>query len=75
MSPGQWKKNRIPDDQINLREGISNSNFIVSAVPADGLAPLGAKSFAGTVMTKAFHTYTTSTWTAKTVSKPVILSS
>ena len=50
-------------------------NFIVSAVPADGLAPLGARSFAGTVMTKDFHTYKTSTWTAKTVSKPVILSS
>ena len=28
------------------------SNFIVSIVPADGLAPLGARSSAGTVMTK-----------------------
>ena len=28
------------------------SNSVVSAVPADGLAPLGAKPSAGTVMTK-----------------------
>ena len=28
------------------------SNFSVSAVPADGLAPLGARASAGAVMTK-----------------------
>ena len=28
------------------------SNFSVSTVPADGIAPLGAKPSAGTVMTK-----------------------
>ena len=34
-------------------------NFIVNTVPADGLAPLGARPSAGTVMTKSrSHTYT-----------------
>ena len=28
------------------------SNFVASAVPADGLAPLGARTSAGIVMTK-----------------------
>ena len=32
-------------------------NFVVSAVPADGLAPLGARSSAGTVMTKSGYWY------------------
>ena len=28
------------------------SKFVVSAVPADGLAPLGARTSAGTIMAK-----------------------
>ena len=39
------------------------SNFAVMTVPADGLAPLGARPSAGTVMTKfkLVHVYRTNT--------------
>ena len=33
------------------------SNFVVNTVPADGLAPLGARPSAGTVMIKIIHLY------------------
>ena len=44
-----WSNETI-DHQSNLKEDISN--LIVSIVPADGLAPLGARTSAGAVVPK-----------------------
>ena len=44
----QWQK--TVDSQGNLEEYMAS--YVVSTVPADGLAPLGARSFLGTVMGK-----------------------
>ena len=41
---------QIFDSQFKLEENISN--WVVSTVPVDGLAPLGARPSAGTVLTK-----------------------
>ena len=37
-------------NQRNFEDNMSN--FVITTVPADGLAPLDARSYAGTVMTK-----------------------
>ena len=44
------KVHRNHDIQQNLEKNMSN--FVVSTVPADDLAPTGARASAGTVMTK-----------------------
>ena len=44
------KNDRIDENQWNFKE--NTSNFPVSPVPTDGLAPLGAGTFVGKVMTK-----------------------
>ena len=40
---------RTHESQQNLEE--NKANFVVTIVPADGLAPVGARTSAGTVMT------------------------
>ena len=45
-----WSSGPQNENQINMEE--RSSNFTVSTVPADGLAPPGAKASAGTAMTK-----------------------
>ena len=46
MPAGQKKSRIIADNQRNM------FNFLVIIVPADGLAPLGAKASADTVIVK-----------------------
>ena len=46
---------KISDSQRNFEENMAN--FSVSTVPAEGLAPVGARTSAGTVMTSARSQY------------------
>ena len=50
MSSSYRKVIKNRDCKCNFDGNISK--FVVSAVPADGLAPLGARPSAGTVMSK-----------------------
>ena len=74
MSSGLNKVRKIIDSQRNFDGNMSE--FVVSTVPADGLAPLGARPSAGTVMTNIrsyIYTYTyiygTGIWRIKTSKK------
>ena len=46
------KGHKILESQLNLKENKNMSTFSVSTVTVDGLAPLGARTSAGKVMTK-----------------------
>ena len=48
MSPANWKVFNNHDSQKNMVKDMSY--FVVSTVPADGLAPSGARPSAGTMM-------------------------
>ena len=52
MAPLKWFE--IINNKRSFTENLCS--FVVSNVPADGLAPLGARASAGTMMTKFGHT-------------------